>query len=173
ILQAFKDHNADGLFISNGPGDPAAVENTIAELKKILSADNPPPTFGICLGHQLLSLAAGAKTFKLKFGHRGANQPILNLLNGRVEITSQNHGFAVDRASLEAIGGVPTHIHLNDQTLAGFCLTDKPVFSVQYHPEAAPGPHDSGYLFDAFVRMMETRKPLSEELLRETARAAG
>jgi carbamoyl-phosphate synthase small subunit len=159
ILAAFGEGGADGLFISNGPGDPAAVEKTIAELKKILQSDNPPPTFGICLGHQLLSLAAGAKTFKLKFGHRGANQPILNLLNGRVEITSQNHGFAVDRASLEAIGGVPTHIHLNDQTLAGFCLADKPVFSVQYHPEASPGPHDSGYLFDAFVEMMRTKRP--------------
>jgi len=114
------------------------------------------PTFGICLGHQLLALAAGGKTYKLKFGHRGANQPILNTETGKVEITSQNHGFAVDPASIQPVGGVATHIHLNDQTLAGFRLRDKPVFSVQYHPEASPGPHDSSYLFDDFVAAMAT-----------------
>jgi carbamoyl-phosphate synthase small subunit len=112
------------------------------------------PIFGICLGHQLLSLAAGAETYKLKFGHRGANQPVLNKLTGRIEITSQNHGFAVEPESLKAAGGVVTHVNLNDGTVAGFCLDDRPVFAVQHHPEASPGPHDSGYLFDAFVLMM-------------------
>jgi carbamoyl-phosphate synthase small subunit len=144
----------DGLFISNGPGDPAAVTETIHTLRDLVKGDPPIPTFGICLGHQLLALAIGAKTFKLKFGHRGINQPVLNRDTGRVEITSQNHGFAVDIASLEAAGGEVTHIHLNDGTLAGFRLPDRPVFSVQYHPEASPGPHDSRYLFDEFVRAM-------------------
>ena len=148
----------DGLFISNGPGDPAAVERTIATLREIAGE---VPTFGICLGHQLLALALGAKTWKLKFGHRGANQPVRNLLTGRVEITSQNHGFCVDEESLRAVGGEPTHVHLNDGTLAGFRHTAKPIFSVQYHPEASPGPHDSAYLFDCFVTMMQTRRPIT------------
>lgn len=146
----------DGLFISNGPGDPAAVDATIATLREVISGDAKKtiPTFGICLGHQLLSLAAGAKTYKLKFGHRGANQPILNKRTGHVEITSQNHGFAVDRASLAAAGGEETHTHLNDDTVAGFRLKDRPVMSVQYHPEASPGPHDASYLFDEFCEAM-------------------
>jgi carbamoyl-phosphate synthase small subunit len=148
----------DGLFISNGPGDPAAVERTIATLREIAGE---VPTFGICLGHQLLALALGARTWKLKFGHRGANQPVRNLLTGRVEITSQNHGFCVDEESLRAVGGEPTHMHLNDGTLAGFRHTAKPIFSVQYHPEASPGPHDSAYLFDCFVTMMQTRRPIT------------
>jgi len=148
----------DGLFISNGPGDPAAVERTIATLREIAGE---VPTFGICLGHQLLALALGARTWKLKFGHRGANQPVRNLLTGRVEITSQNHGFCVDEESLRAVGGEPTHVHLNDGTLAGFRHTAKPIFSVQYHPEASPGPHDSAYLFDCFVTMMQTRRPIT------------
>lgn len=152
--------NPDGLFISNGPGDPAAVEATIGTLREVAGR---VPTFGICLGHQLLALAIGAKTWKLKFGHRGANQPVRNLLTGRVEITSQNHGFCVDEASLRAAGGEPTHIHLNDGTVAGFRHLEKPIFSVQYHPEASPGPHDSAYLFDCFVRIMETKRPLSAE----------
>lgn len=160
ILKRFETGEIDGLFISNGPGDPAAVEKTIATLRAVVSqpAEKTMPTFGICLGHQLLALASGAKTYKLKFGHRGANQPILNTLNGRVEITSQNHGFAVDLESLVAAGGEATHMHLNDGTLAGFRLRGKPVFSVQYHPEASPGPHDASYLFDEFVASMAKRK---------------
>lgn len=162
IMGHFARGEADGLFISNGPGDPAAVEATINTLRGVVADPNSKsiPTFGICLGHQLLALAVGAKTYKLPFGHRGANQPVKNLMNGKVEITSQNHGFAVDPASLTAVGGEATHTHLNDGTLAGFRLKDRPVFSVQYHPEASPGPHDSAYLFDAFVRMMGDRKPV-------------
>jgi carbamoyl-phosphate synthase small subunit len=152
---------ADGLFISNGPGDPAAVERLIETLKVVAGTI---PTFGICLGHQLLALALGAKTWKLKFGHRGANQPVRNMLTGKVEITSQNHGFCVDRESLENLGAEVTHLHLNDETVAGFRHLEKPVFSVQFHPEASPGPHDSAYLFDSFIRSIETgRSPSGED----------
>lgn len=160
ILRRYNAGEIDGLFISNGPGDPAAVTRTIATLREVLSqpAASTIPTFGICLGHQLLALALGAKTYKLKFGHRGANQPVLNTISGEVEITSQNHGFAVDADSLRAAGGEPTHTHLNDGTLAGFRVRGKPVFCVQYHPEASPGPHDSAYLFDDFVRSMAERR---------------
>ncbi len=154
----------DGLFISNGPGDPAAVDYTINVLKQTAGK---VPTFGICLGHQLLGLALGATTYKLKFGHRGGNQPVKNLDTGRVEITSQNHGFAVDIQSLEKAGGVVTHMNLNDNTVEGFRHKTLPVFSVQYHPEASPGPHDAAYLFDAFVEMMKTKKPPSAERLKE------
>lgn len=159
LQRRFKAGEIDGLFVSNGPGDPAAVEATIKTLKDVVGDRAAPvPTFGICLGHQLLSLAMGARTFKLKFGHRGLNQPVLNTLNGRVEITSQNHGFAVEPESLKKVGGVPTHFNLNDMTLAGFAMKDRPVFAVQHHPEASPGPHDAGYLFDAFVEMMQTKR---------------
>ncbi len=162
IRERYAGGEIDGLFVSNGPGDPAAVERTIATLKDLVGGKprDAIPTFGICLGHQLLSLALGAKTFKLKFGHRGVNQPVLNEPTGRVEITSQNHGFAVDPESLRRVGGQPTHVNLNDGTLAGFRMPDRPVFAVQHHPEASPGPHDAGYLFDEFVRIiMAERRP--------------
>ena len=150
----------DGLFISNGPGDPAAVEATIATLRALFTGDGAPiPTFGICLGHQLLALALGAETFKLKFGHHGVNQPVHNTLTGRVEITSQNHGFAVHSGSLAGVGAEETHVNLNDGTIAGFRLVDRPVFALQHHPEASPGPHDAGYAFDAFIEMMRTGAP--------------
>lgn len=169
--------NPDGLFVSNGPGDPSAVEETVALLREIAGEI---PTFGICLGHQLLCLALGGSTFKLKFGHRGINHPIKNIMTGRVEITSQNHGFAVDPESLQTasdsatVGGgcVATHLHLNDGTLAGFRHTELPIFAVQYHPEASPGPHDSAYLFDLFIRMMKTSRPIENSDLRAIAASA-
>jgi carbamoyl-phosphate synthase small subunit len=145
------EYKPDGLFVSNGPGDPAAVIPTIETLVHLRGQ---LPIFGICLGHQLLSLALGARTYKLKFGHRGANQPVQNLQTRKVEITSQNHGFAVETASLEKAGAEPTHINLNDQTLEGFRHNSEPIFAVQYHPEASPGPHDARYLFDCFIQMM-------------------
>ncbi|CAN5396526.1 glutamine-hydrolyzing carbamoyl-phosphate synthase small subunit [soil metagenome] len=144
-------HEPDGIFLSNGPGDPAAVTYAHQALKDLIPTGKP--IFGICLGHQLLGLAFGGSTFKLKFGHRGANQPVLNHDTGMVEITTQNHGFAVDPASLPK-DVVPTHINLNDQTLEGLKHTSKPIFSVQYHPEAAAGPHDSSYLFEEFRKLM-------------------
>jgi len=140
----------DGVFLSNGPGDPAAVAYAIETVKDLLGKK---PIFGICLGHQLLGLAMGGKTYKLKFGHRGANQPVINNRTGRVEITTQNHGFAVDISSLS--GDVElTHTNLNDRTLEGMRHTKMPLFSVQYHPEASAGPHDSSYLFEDFQKLM-------------------
>lgn len=140
----------EGIFLSNGPGDPAAVTHAIETVRQLLGKR---PIFGICLGHQILGLCVGATTYKLTFGHRGANHPVKNLETGSVEISSQNHGFAVDPATLPA-NAVVTHVNLNDQTCAGLRLTDVPAFSVQYHPEASPGPHDSDYLFSNFVAMM-------------------
>ena len=141
----------DGVFLSNGPGDPAAVEYGIETVKQILGEK---PIFGICLGHQILAIALGAKTFKLKFGHRGINHPVKNMVGKTIEITSQNHGFAVDLESLPK-NVISTHINLNDNTSAGIESIDYPAFSVQYHPESSPGPHDSRYLFKKFIRMMD------------------
>ncbi len=144
--------NPDGIFLSNGPGDPAAVRYAIQNLRKLIGKK---PIFGICLGHQLLALALGGKTFKLKFGHRGANHPVKNLLTSDIEITSQNHGFAVDPDSLDPSAIEITHVNLNDGTNEGLRHRQLPLFSVQYHPEASPGPHDSDYLFAQFVESME------------------
>jgi len=144
----------DGIFLSNGPGDPEPCAYAVSAIREFLAAGMP--TFGICLGHQLLGLAVGGKTLKMKFGHHGANHPVLDTDTGQVLITSQNHGFAVDPATLPHNARV-THISLFDRTLQGFTLTDKPAFCFQGHPEASPGPHDMGYLFDRFVRMMEER----------------
>jgi len=180
-------HSPDGVFLANGPGDPSAVEYLYTTLTELIGT---VPVFGICLGHQMLSLAVGCSTYKLKYGHRGGNQPVKNLLTGRVEVTSQNHGFCVDFGSIgplvsEDSGGLGldasdigawvssgvapvvrserfgrvqlTHVNLNDMTTEGIRLLDAPAFSVQYHPEAAPGPHDSRYLFGAFAAMMDGR----------------
>ncbi len=144
----------DGYFISNGPGDPASMDYAITTVKKIL--DQNKPVFGICLGHQLLAQAAGIPTYKMHHGHRGINHPVKNLETGKSEVTSQNHGFVVDLDKLSNNKNVVmTHVHLNDGTLAGLKLLDKKAFSVQYHPEASPGPHDSNYLFDNFLSYME------------------
>jgi carbamoyl-phosphate synthase small subunit len=143
----------DGIFLSNGPGDPAGVVGVTDNIRDLLGRGIP--LFGICLGHQMLALAAGARTFKMKFGHRGANQPVRDLATGKVEITSQNHGFAVDPDSLEGTGFEVSHVNLNDGTVEGLSHRDLPVFSVQYHPEASPGPRDASHLFDRFIRMME------------------
>lgn len=146
--------NPDGVFLSNGPGDPAAVTYGIEMVKALLGKK---PIFGICLGHQILALALGAKTFKLKFGHRGINHPVKNIEKGTIEITSQNHGFAVDLDSLPR-NVLSTHINLNDNTSEGIRCKDVPAFSVQYHPESSPGPHDSRYLFKDFQKLMEDAK---------------
>ena len=142
----------DGIMLSNGPGDPDAVDYAVRELKGLIGQK---PIFGICLGHQLLGLALGGTRFKLKFGHRGANQPVKHLPTNRVEITSQNHGFAIEPDSLDTRKVELTHINLNDQTLEGMRHREYPVFSVQYHPEASPGPHDAGYLFDKFINLIK------------------
>ena len=147
-IKAFKP---DGVFLSNGPGDPGAVDYAHATVKELIE---DYPTFGICLGHQIITHALGAKTFKLKFGHRGGNQPVKNLETGKVSITAQNHGFASTREELEKVGAIVTDINLNDHTVEGLRLKDKPVFSVQYHPEAAPGPNDADALFVDFYNMV-------------------
>jgi carbamoyl-phosphate synthase small subunit len=142
----------DGLFLSNGPGDPAAVTYAIDSIRAQIGRR---PIFGICLGHQLIGLALGGKTFKLKFGHRGANQPVKDLVTDKVEITSQNHGFCVGMDSLKDADVQISHVNLNDRTVEGLSHRRIPLFSVQYHPEASPGPHDAGHLFDRFVQLME------------------
>ncbi|MEN9522644.1 MAG: hypothetical protein RL065_1021 [Bacteroidota bacterium] len=152
-LAAMQDFNPNGYFISNGPGDPASMDYAINTVKDILATNKP--LFGICLGHQLLSEACGIKTYKMTNGHRGLNHPVKNLVTGTCEITSQNHGFAVDEKMALSNSAIEvTHINLNDNTIEGIRVKDKPAFSVQYHPESNPGPHDSKYLFDDFLKMM-------------------
>ena len=145
---------ADGVFLSNGPGDPAALTYVHANIRKLMGRT---PIFGICLGHQMLGYAVGGKTFKLKFGHRGGNQPVQDVRTGKVTITSQNHGFAVDADSLPSDVEV-SHINLNDHTVEGLAHKSDPIFSVQYHPEAAPGPNDATYFFRQFAEMIEKAK---------------
>ncbi len=158
--RAILDLEPHGIMVSNGPGDPAAVTYGIEALKQLIKdlkqrkQDDRFAVMGICLGHQLLGLALGGKTFKLKFGHRGANHPVKDLTTGKIEITSQNHGFAVDAASLPAGEVELTHVNLNDNTCEGLRHKNLPIFAVQYHPEAAPGPHDASYLFDRFIKTM-------------------
>jgi carbamoyl-phosphate synthase small subunit len=150
-LQAFNPH---GYFISNGPGDPAPMDYAIQTIQRILQTEKP--LFGICLGHQLLALANGIPTFKMHHGHRGLNHPVKNLVTGKSEITTQNHGFGVDPDAVRASAEMEiTHVNLNDDSIEGIRLRNKPAFSVQYHPEATPGPHDSRYLFDQFIGMMK------------------
>ena len=154
----FDEMNAwepDGFFISNGPGDPEPLEDAIEAAKKIINSDKP--LFGICLGHQVVALANNVSTYKMYNGHRGINHPVINKASGKGEITSQNHGFAINREETENHDGlIITHIHLNDDTVAGIRMKDKMVFSVQYHPEASPGPHDSDYLFDEFFELIRS-----------------
>jgi len=148
---AILDRRPDGLFVSNGPGDPEGVPYLVASVRELLGK---LPIFGICLGHQILGLAGGGRTYKLPFGHHGANHPVKDLATGKVEITAQNHGFAVDPESVVAHGWEPTHINLNDSTCEGLRHREWPVFSVQYHPEASPGPHDANYLFHRFTELL-------------------
>ena len=147
--------NPDGIFLSNGPGNPEDVVEVIKLVKEIKGLY---PIFAICLGHQIISLAYGAKTYKLKFGHRGGNHPVLNLITDKIEITSQNHSYAVEEESLNKTNLKPTHINILDKTIEGVECTKDKIFSVQYHPESAPGPQDSGYLFDKFIKLMEENK---------------
>jgi carbamoyl-phosphate synthase small subunit len=152
-VEGLMNRGFKGVFLSNGPGDPEGVPYVIETVRQLIEKN--VPTFGICLGHQILGLALGGKTYKLKFGHRGGNQPVFNTINQKVEITSQNHGFAVDNESLNKEEVTLSHINLSDNTSEGMALKKKPVFSVQYHPEASPGPHDANYLFKQFRELVE------------------
>lgn len=167
-LEQILSFQPQGIVLSNGPGDPAAVSYAIDTVRKLIEGlkkgEIKLPVFGICLGHQLIGLASGGKTYKLKFGHRGANHPVKNLITGRVEITTQNHGFCVDVDTLNKEEIEVTHLNLNDRTNEGIRYKDIPVFCVQYHPEASPGPHDSAYLFDQFVGEMEKVKVETQTL---------
>lgn len=154
-FETIENLNPDGVFISNGPGDPMDVQPVIETIKAL---KGKYPIFGICLGHQMICLAYGAKTYKLKFGHRGGNHPVRNLETNKIEITSQNHSYAVDEESLGATALIPTHINLLDKTIEGVKCDNDKIFSVQYHPESAPGPQDSAYLFDTFIKLMEEEK---------------
>jgi carbamoyl-phosphate synthase small subunit len=160
------DLNPDGIFLSNGPGDPEPVTYAVDTVRQLL---RKKPIFGICLGHQILGLALGGRTYKLKFGHRGGNHPVLRTPTGQVEITAQNHGFAVDIDSLPPAEVELTHLNLNDQTLEGFRHKTLPVFCVQYHPESSPGPHDSRYLFEEFKSLMRQHRKTSEEKVKTNA----
>ena len=152
-LEELRAFNPAGYFISNGPGDPAAMPYAVQTVKEVLEEDKP--TFGICLGHQLLALANDIPTFKMHHGHRGMNHPVKNLLTGKCEITTQNHGFGVDPEAVRSAANIEiTHVNLNDNSIEGIRVKNKPQFSVQYHPESTPGPHDSRYLFDEFVGMV-------------------
>lgn len=154
-FEELKAFEPNGFFISNGPGDPEPLKDAIATAKNIIEK-GAKPLFGICLGHQVIALANGISTYKMHNGHRGINHPVMNLVTGKGEITSQNHGFAINREETEAHDGLEiTHLHLNDQTVAGIKMKDKDVFSVQYHPEASPGPHDAEYLFDQFFELIK------------------
>jgi carbamoyl-phosphate synthase small subunit len=153
--EAILERKPDGVFLSNGPGDPEGVPYLIASVRRLIGK---VPIFGICLGHQILGLAFGGTTYKLKFGHHGANHPVKDLATGRVEITAQNHGFAVDPKSVERFGLSETRVNLNDGTSEGMSHRELPVFSVQYHPEASPGPHDANYLFNRFRDLMVKTK---------------
>ena len=158
-FEELKAFNPDGYFLSNGPGDPEPLEGVINVAKEILNADKP--VFGICLGHQIIGLANGISTYKMFNGHRGINHPVMNILTGKGEITSQNHGFAVNREELEKNQDLEiTHFHINDNTVAGMRMKNKDCFSVQYHPEASPGPHDSSYLFDEFITNIKNNKSI-------------
>lgn len=150
-----RSHNPDAIFLSNGPGDPSALDYAHSTIKELI---DDYPIFGICLGHQVLTHAIGASTYKLKFGHRGGNQPVKNVETEKVSITSQNHGFASSKEELEAHGAVVTEYNLNDDTVSGMRIEGKPVFSVQYHPEAAPGPNDARFLFSSFHKLVSEHK---------------
>lgn len=153
-FKEMSEWNPDGYFISNGPGDPEPLKSAIKTAKDIIESNKP--LFGICLGHQVIALANGVSTYKMHNGHRGINHPVMNLLTGKGEITSQNHGFAIDREETENHPELEiTHVHLNDHTVAGLRMKNKDVFSVQYHPEASPGPHDAEYLFDQFIELIQ------------------